>query len=229
MIVYGKQVFFYILQKHKEMINELYLAKECDKVTFSLIAKAGFKIKKLDFKSAQALARGGNHQGFLMDIKEFDFVPFCELKKSEFIVMLCGISDVGNIGAIIRTAYALGVDGLLFIGKNLAQESIVRSSSGAALDLPICLSNDALSALNELKQMEFKLYGADGKGREVHHLTFPKGKKVLIMGSEGFGLSSKIIQKCDECVGIAMQNDFDSLNVSAAFAILCDRIVHAKL
>ena len=53
------------------------------------------------------------------------------------------------------------------------------------------------------------------------------GKKVLVLGSEGFGISSKIIKKCDECVGIAMKNNFDSLNVSAAFAILCDRMLNA--
>ncbi|TQR31002.1 23S rRNA (guanosine(2251)-2'-O)-methyltransferase RlmB [Campylobacter sp. MIT 99-7217] len=223
MIVYGKQVFFYILQKHKDLINELYLAKECDKASFSQIAKSGFKIKRLDFKAAQALAKGGNHQGFLMDIKDFEFCKFSDLKKKKFLVMLYGITDVGNIGAIARTAYALGVDGLICVGKSLKMDAIIKASSGAALDIPISLVEDGLSALNELKQLDFFLYASLGGGKDVR-LIKARDKKVLIMGSEGFGIPKKIIEKSDECIGIHMKNDFDSLNVSAAFAILCDRI-----
>lgn len=227
MLVYGKQIFFYILKRHKELVNTLYLAKECDKKTFNEIANFGFKIQKLDFKTAQAYAKGGNHQGFLLDIKEYEFSTLNEVKKSEFIVVLYGVSDVGNIGAIARTAFALGVDSLIFIGEKLAMQGVIRTSSGAALDLKIVVNNDILSVLNELKQVGFHLYAAEGKGKEIHTLEINQGKKALIMGSEGFGLTKKILDKCDESVGIAMKNDFDSLNVSVAFAILCDRIINA--
>ena len=229
MIVYGKQVFFYILKQHKELIDELYLAKECDKESFKKIANSGFKIQKLDFKAAQALAKGGNHQGFLLKIKEIQFTPLNELKEKEFLVLLYGNSDVGNIGAIARTAYGLGVDGLIFIGQRLAIEGVIRASSGGALGLNIALNSDILAVLNELKQAGFRLFASDSNGAEIHSLSIAKGKKVLVLGSEGFGLPKKILKKCDECVGIKMKNNFDSLNVSAAFAILCDRIIHAKL
>lgn len=227
MIVYGKQIFFYILEHHKELINELYLAKECDKESFSKIVKSGFKIKKLDFKTAQAYARGGNHQGFLLDIKEYEFKDLNSLKKNDFIVILYGISDVGNIGAIARTAYALGVGGLIFIGERLAMEGVIRTSSGAALDINISLNNDILSVLNELKQVGFHLYATTLEGKEIHNFNFLKEKKVLILGSEGFGLPAKIVKKCDDSLRIAMKNNFNSLNVSAAFAIFCDRMIHA--
>lgn len=227
MIVYGKQIFFYILERHKDLIEQLYLAKECDKTTFAKIVKSGFKIKKLDFKTAQAYAKGGNHQGFLLDIKQSPFADLNEIKKNDFIVMLYGISDVGNIGAIIRTAYALGVGSLIFIGEKLAMEGVIRTSSGAALDLPIVISNNTLNVINELKQVGFYFYASDSSGKEIHSIEINNNKKVLILGSEGYGLNSKIIKKCDECVGIAMKNDFDSLNVNAAFAILCDRIMNA--
>ncbi|AXP09115.1 RNA methyltransferase [Campylobacter hepaticus] len=226
MIVYGKQIFFYILEHHKDLINELYLAKECDKMSFAKILKSGFKIKKLDFKSAQAYAKGGNHQGFLLDIKQKSFTSLNEVKNNDFIVMLYGISDVGNIGAIVRTAYALGVGALIFIGEKLAMQGVIRTSSGAALDLPIVISNNALDVINELKQAGFYFYASDSSGKTIHSITI-NNKKVLILGSEGFGLSSKIIKKCDECVGITMKNNFDSLNVNAAFAILCDRMINA--
>lgn len=225
MIVYGKQVFFYILVRHKHLVKELYLAKEVDKQSFAIIAKSGFKIKKLDFKKAQALARGGNHQGFLLDIKDFEFCSLDEIKKDEFVAIFCGISDVGNIGAMARTAYALGVNSLIVSGKGMAMDGVIRSSSGAALDMKIHLTQDILSTLNELKQLGFRLYASAKGGKTIRKLEH-KGKKLLIMGSEGFGLPDKIIAKCDECIGIKMKNDFDSLNVSAAFAILCDRMVN---
>ncbi len=227
MVVYGKQIFFYILEHHKNIINELYLAKECDKTTFAKIAKSGFKIRKLDFKTAQAYAKGGNHQGFLLKIKEYEFKDLHFIKNNDFIVVLCGISDVGNIGAIARTAYALGVKALVFIGEKLAMEGVVRTSSGAVFGIDIVLSNDIFCVLNELKQVGFKLFASASGGKEIHTFKIQQGKKALILGSEGLGLAPKIVKKCDECIGIAMKNNFDSLNVSAAFAILCDRMINA--
>ncbi|EAJ0348136.1 23S rRNA (guanosine(2251)-2'-O)-methyltransferase RlmB [Campylobacter lari] len=223
MIVYGKQVFFYILEKHEEKIKEIYLAKECEKADFTKITRASKKIKKLDFKAAQSLARGGNHQGFLMEIDEFEFSSFESLKEKDFIVILYNISDVGNIGAIVRSAYALGADGVILVAKSVAMDGVIRASSGAALDMKIVLNNDILSMINELKQKGFYIYASASGGSDIHTIK-AKDKKVLIMGSEGFGIAPKVLKKCDECVGIKMHNDFDSLNVSAAFAILCDRM-----
>ncbi|WP_291950367.1 23S rRNA (guanosine(2251)-2'-O)-methyltransferase RlmB [Campylobacter sp.] len=225
MIVYGKQVFFYILEKHKDKINEVFLAKECQGNEFAKITKCSKKIKKLDFKSAQSLAKGGNHQGFLMDIKEFEFCDFNDLKDKNFIVILYNISDVGNIGAIIRSAYALGAEGVILAAKNVAIDGVIRTSSGAALDMKIALNDDVLNMINELKQRKFFIYASASGGSDIHQIT-PRDKKVLIMGSEGFGIPSKILKRCDECVGIKMYNNFDSLNVSAAFAILCDRMMN---
>ncbi len=224
MVVFGKQVFFYILARHKHLVNELYLAKEVDKADFTLISKSGFKVQRLDNKRAQALAKGGNHQGFLLDIKELEFTPFNELKRDEFLILLYGVSDVGNIGAIARTAYALGLKSLIIIAKSVAIEGVIRASSGAVLDMRVCLMQDIFAIINELKQLNYKIFASTKDGKDVRKLEF-KGKRLLIMGAEGFGLPAKIIAKCDELVGIKMKNDFDSLNVSAAFAILCDRMV----
>ena len=224
MIVYGKQVFFYILQRHKNLIKELYLAKDCDKLTFNKIAKEGFKINKLDPKKAQALAKNGNHQGFLMDLKDYNFADFSSLKKENFLALLFNVSDVGNIGAIARSAYAFGLDGLI-LSNQIPMSGVIRSSCGAALDLKIAFSKDILSLLNELKMEGFSIYASAKDGKDVKKLSFAD-KKILIMGSEGFGLPKKILKKSDEILSIKMKNDFDSLNVNAAFSILCDRIVN---
>jgi len=224
MILYGKQIFFYIVKNHPDLIEEIYLAKEIDKKIFSTITKLNKKIIKLDPKKAQSMAHGGNHQGFLLKIKYLPFAEVKDLKKEDFLLVLVGITDVGNIGAIIRSAYALGVDGVIVSGvQSLAYEGIVRTSSGAALDMPIALFKDTATLINELRQIGFKTYAADMSGNDVRDLTFGI-KKVLFLGSEGEGISNKILKMCDQKLKIAMEREFDSLNVSAAAAILCDRM-----
>ncbi len=223
MIVYGKQIFFYIAQQHPDIIEEVYLAKELDKKLFSKVNSLGKKIIKLDPMKAQSLARGGNHQGFLLKIKYMQYADIKELKKEDFLLVLVGLTDVGNIGAIIRSAYALGVKGVVISGTKVNIEGIMRSSTGALLDMPVALFSDTATLLNELKQLGFTTYAAAMDGEDVREVTFG-AKKVLLMGSEGAGLPNRIIKACDKTIKIAMENRFDSLNVSAAAAILCDRM-----
>ena len=227
MIVYGKQLFLYLLKHHKDKLEEIYLAKEVNKDIFHQIAKVGLKIQKVDNQKAQALARGGNHQGFLAKVKDYEFTTLSEIKKADYLVTLYGLSDVGNIGAIVRTAYALGAGGVVIVGKNenLAIQGVIRSSSGAAYELPISLCSDGLGFINELRQIGFKIYAANAGGKSVKDFKFDP-KSVIITGSEGEGVPNKVLQKCDEILGINMRKDWDSLNVSVAFGILFDRIVN---
>ena len=224
MIIYGKQLFLHILNKRPQILEEIYLSKECDKKLFSKICGTGKKIIRVDNQKAQSLARGGNHQGFLANVSEFEFSDIAELKKLNFIAILYGISDVGNIGAIARSAYALGCEGLVIVAKSINMQGVLRSSSGAAYEIPIAIFEDGLSLLNELKQFGFKIYATASNGKNVKEMKFA-GKRALVMGSEGEGIPQKALAKCDECIGIKLKEGWDSLNVSAAFAIICDRII----
>ncbi|WP_103628321.1 23S rRNA (guanosine(2251)-2'-O)-methyltransferase RlmB [Campylobacter concisus] len=224
MIIYGKQLFLHILNKRPQILEEIYLSKECDKKLFSKICGIGKKIIRVDNQKAQSLARGGNHQGFLANVSEFEFSDIAELKKLNFIAILYGISDVGNIGAIARSAYALGCEGLVIVAKSINMQGVLRSSSGAAYEIPIAIFEDGLSLLNELKQFGFKIYATASNGKNVKEMKFA-GKRALVMGSEGEGIPQKALAKCDECIGIKLKEGWDSLNVSAAFAIICDRMI----
>ena len=224
MIIYGKQLFLHILNKRPQILEEIYLSKECDKKLFSKICGTGKKIIRVDNQKAQSLARGGNHQGFLANVSEFEFSDIAELKKLNFIAILYGISDVGNIGAIARSAYALGCEGLVVVAKSINMQGVLRSSSGAAYEIPIAIFEDGLSLLNELKQFGFKIYATASNGKNVKEMKFA-GKRALVMGSEGEGIPQKALVKCDECIGIKLKEGWDSLNVSAAFAIICDRMI----
>ena len=226
MIIYGKQLFLHVLEHYPAKLQTVFLSKKCDPKLFSRIAKVTSKICSIDERKAQALCHGGNHQGFIAEIENIALTSFGDIKRGNFLVVLEEVTDVGNIGAIVRSAYAFGADGLIISGvKSCNLEAILRTSSASAFELPITVCSSTKDMLNELKQIGFTLYGADMGGEDVRNVAFAS-KKVLIMGSEGKGLSPKTKEKIDKIISINMQRAFDSLNVSAAAAVLCDRMAN---
>jgi 23S rRNA (guanosine2251-2'-O)-methyltransferase len=224
MLIYGKQPVFYALERHRSRIKTLYLAKEIDKKEYGLLMKMGFEVKRIPENAAQAMVKGGNHQGYIAEISQM--VPYASpfLKSCSFVVILNSITDMGNIGALVRSAYALGIDALVISGiKEPNFESIIRTSSGAALDLPIVVIHNIHDVMHELKQSKFSLYGAVLGGENVREMSFSP-KRALILGNEGEGLSGRVQKGLDFGISIPMANDFDSLNVGVAGAILMERM-----
>jgi len=223
MIIYGKQVCLHALIEHESEIKTVYIAKK-GILPQKLYDQYKDRIKFLEERWAQSMAKGGNHQGLLIEMNTFAQSDLTTMKKNNFVLVLDTLTDTGNIGAIVRTAYALGVDGIIASGvKSLNFSAITRTSSGALLDMPFVLIPNILDVLNELKQVEFNIYGASMEGIPLKACKF-NGKKVLVMGSEGKGISKRAKSKIDTMVKIEMQREFDSLNVSAATAIFIDRM-----
>ncbi len=224
MLIYGKQPVYYAIERHRERIKVLYLAKEVDKKEYSALMKMGFEIKRIPEIAAQSMVKGGNHQGFIAEISQV--VPYASpfLKKCDFIVVLSSITDMGNIGSLIRSAYALGVQALVISGiKEPNLEAMIRTSSGAALDMPLVVVHNIHDLLHEMKQSGFQIYGAVMDGVDVREATFAT-KRVLVLGNEGEGLSGRVQKSLDIGVSIPMAHDFDSLNVGVAGAILMERM-----
>lgn len=223
MIIYGKQIVLYVLDKHPHLIDEVMFSKELEPKLFAKFLKLGKKIIKLDNKKAQGLAKGGNHQGFFLRLKEFEYTSLNEIKNMNFILVLDGLTDVGNIGAIVRTAYSLGVDGIIASNvRTLNNQGIIRTSAGAMLDMPFSLYPKTLDLTNELIQTGFALIGAtmDGTDLKKYGKIEKTDKVALFLGSEGEGISPKVQKKLDLKVSIGMEHQFDSLNVSVAAGIL---------
>jgi len=223
MIIYGKQVCLHALQKHEANIKTVYIAKK-GILPQKLFEANRDKVKFLEERWAQKMSKGGNHQGILLEMEPLAYSDLSSLKKERFILVLDTLTDTGNIGAIVRSAYALGVDGIIATGvKNLHIPAIVRTSSGALLEMPFVIVPNILDVLSELKQVGFKVYGAATDGETLDNCQFTE-KRVLVLGSEGEGLSKRAKSKIDETVSIEMKHEFDSLNVSAAAAILIHRM-----
>ncbi len=232
MIVYGKQVFLYIIQKHLEKLQRLLLCKNIEQSLYYKLKNRGILIEHVDSKKAQALAKGGNHQGFLMEITMPQELLLKDMMSFSSLLILEGISDTHNIGALFRSAYCLGFAGIILTQiSSFSYAGAIKTSSGALLDVPFCIYQDSLSLSHELKMAHFMLYGAMSGGIELSSCFLENknlSKIALFLGSEGEGLRKKLIKKMDYCVSVPLENDFNSLNVGVAAAILMDRIRNGR-
>ena len=224
MLIYAKQPIYYLINHYPQKIKKLYLARELDKKEYSRLMKMGFEIKRIPNEAAVKMSKNANHQGFLAEVDDYLPSDFKTFLDKDFVLVLAGLTDVGNIGALVRSAYALGVDAIVACGvKRLNFEPLLRTSTGALFDMPFAVEHNIHNVLNDLKMSGFQSYGADMGGIDIREAKIAK-KRVLVLGSEGEGLSARVSAKLETIVSIKMQHDFDSLNVSVAGAILMDRM-----
>jgi 23S rRNA (guanosine2251-2'-O)-methyltransferase len=224
MLIYAKQPINYIINNHPHKMKTLYLAKEIDKKEYSRLMKMGFEIKRIPSDAAGIMCKNASHQGILAEVDEYKLYDYKSFLNYEFVLILSGLTDVGNIGAIVRSAYALGVDAIIVSGvKSLPLEAVVRTSTGALFDMPFAIETNIHDVMNDLKMSGFRTYGADMGGKDIRDVKIAR-KRALFLGSEGEGLSTRVTSKLDEIVSIKMSHEFDSLNVSVAGAILMDRM-----
>ncbi|MBL0707708.1 MAG: 23S rRNA (guanosine(2251)-2'-O)-methyltransferase RlmB [Sulfurimonas sp.] len=224
MLIYAKQPINYIIKNYPNKVKTLYLAKEIEKKEYSKLMKMDFEIKRIPSDAAGKMCKNASHQGILAEVDDYVPYQFKSFLDKNFVLVLSGLSDVGNIGAIVRTAYAMGVDAIVVSGiRNLKLEPILRTSTGALFDMPLAIEHNIYDVINDLKTSGFCVYGADMKGTDIRDVTVKK-KRALVLGSEGDGLSSRVISKLDEVISIKMSHELDSLNVSVAGAILMDRM-----
>ena len=224
MLIYAKQPIYYLINNYPHKIKKLYLAKELEKKEYSRLMKMGFEIKRIPNEAAQKMCKNASHQGFLAEVEDVNLQQYDFFLDKKFVLILSGVTDVGNIGALVRSAYALGVDAIIACGvKQLPLDTIMRTSTGALYDMPFAIENNIHDVLNDFKTSGFTSYGADMSGMDIRETRIDK-KKILVLGSEGEGLSSRVVSKLDCAVSINMKHSFDSLNVSVAGAILMDRM-----
>jgi len=209
MLIYAKQPIYYLINHYPQKIKTLYM---------------GFEIKRIPNEAAVKMSKNANHQGFLAEVEDYKLHNYQTFLNKEYIVILAGLTDVGNIGALIRSAYALGVEGVIVTGvKHLNIEPILRTSTGALFDMPLAVEQNIHNLLNDFKMSGFVSYGADMGGVDICEVK-PTQKRVLVLGNEGEGLSARVSAKLDTIVSIKMAHDFDSLNVSVAGGILMQRM-----
>lgn len=162
--------------------------------------------------------RGASH------LKETSVKEFCnglEEGSGALVLVLDGITDPHNLGAILRSADQFGVDLVVIPERRSVQanETVVRVSSGAAQYVPIAVVTNIAREIETLKEHGFWVYGADMSGEVSYDMDYTH-RSAIVMGSEGDGLSQLVRKRCDIITSIPMQGHIDSLNVSVATGIL---------
>lgn len=184
------------------------------------------------------LAKGARHQGVAAQIAAIEYVPLEEavesaLKRSDnpVAILLDGVSDVRNLGAIARTAECAGADMIILPAKGGASinAETIKSSAGALMRINICKVPNLKTALFYLKESGFETIAASEKSDEmIYSADFTK-PVAIVMGSEGKGISDAVLKICDQSVKIPMRGETGSLNVSVATSIVLFEMVRQRL
>ena len=190
--------------------------------------------KTLDAKVSELDETLQDHRGIILEIwgdsgKQKNLVDFDEWLKvnggseKSTVVILDRVTDPHNVGAIIRSCDQFGA-GLVILPENnastdIGSEVISRSSAGASAWVPVSIVTNLVRTVEKLKYAGYWIYGADAGGENLTQIKFP-AKTVLVMGSEGSGMSHLLEEKCDSIVSIPTCGKIDSLNVSVAAGVL---------
>ena len=169
------------------------------------------------------LSKGFSHQGAIAFGAAHGYADLNEvIEGATLLIILDGVEDPHNLGAIIRTAHAAGANAIIVPERRAAPltETVDRASAGALEYLPIARVNNVKQALERLKEKNFWVYGLDERGTEVYDRVEYATPTAIVLGGEGKGLHQSVQRHCDVLVRIPMAGAVSSLNVSVAAGIV---------
>ncbi len=222
-------------------IDTILINKEAAKGSlnkiFELAKAKNILIKNVDRALLDRISVNKNHQGVIAEAMDYeykdidDILNYAKAKNEKpLVIILDEITDVHNLGSIIRSAECLGAHGVIIPKRRAAQINSIaaKSSAGAIEYLPVCRVNNISDTLERLKEKGLWIYGADMEGGKYiyeEEFDLPAG---LVIGSEGFGIGRLVKEKCDILLKIPMRGNVNSLNASNAAAIIIYEIMKKR-
>jgi len=230
------------LMKGNRTVEKLLVSKG-DKegsvlLIISMARERNIPIIEAEKAQLERISNNSNHQGVVAYATDFKYCEIndiiqkaADLGEKPFIVIIDGVSDPRNLGAIIRTADASGVHGIIIPKRSSCTmtSAVNKSSAGAVEFASVARVTNISSAIEELKKQNIWIYGADGECENTLYQTdFTDRAVALVLGNEGQGLSKLVKTHCDYLVKIPMKGNINSLNVSVAGAILMYEVIRQK-
>lgn len=239
-VVYGRNAVLELLQKKPESIEKIYFQFNTahPKIKEILITARRLKLVtgKARLEKLSQIAGSAKHQGVCALISTVSFYTLDDIlarPRNTFplIVVLQGLEDPHNIGAIIRTAEAAAADGVVLIeGRGAPVNAAVhKASAGALSHMRICKVKSLVRTLEYLRERQFRVYAADMDAELNYTDTDLKGSTALVLGAEGSGLSPEAMKFCDSTVRIPIAGCVESLNVSVTAGILLFEAMRQRL
>jgi 23S rRNA (guanosine2251-2'-O)-methyltransferase len=200
-----------------------------------LAADLRVPVRRVARRRLEQASRTDAPQGVLARAREIDDVPPSSLWESTetapFLLALDGVTDPGNLGALIRTAECAGVTGVVLPRHRAVHvtPTVTKAAAGAVEHVPMALVGGLPTALSQLGEHGVWVVGLDAGGdRSIHDLEIGDQPVCLVLGAEGRGLSRLVRQRCDEVASIPLRGRLGSLNVSVAGAIGCFEVVRQR-
>ena len=238
-IIFGIRAVIEAIEAGKE-IDKLFIKKDLQgdlsRELFTAMKGRGIPVQRVPVEKLNRITRK-NHQGVIAFTTEItyqhveDIVPtLFEEGRNPFFILLDGITDVRNFGAIARTAECAAADAIIIPmhGSVSANADAVKTSAGALHTLPVCREARIDSIIRYLKECGFRIIGATEKGETSYTAGNYTGPVCLIMGAEDNGIPAEHLTMCDEWVRIPILGRIQSLNVSVAAGILIYEIVKQR-
>ena len=194
-------------------------------------------VKKVDAQKLNSLCQNANHQGIIAMVAAQKYASVDEifevaLQKNEqpFIIVADEIADPHNLGAIIRTAECAGAHGVIIPNRRAVGLSfaVSKAAAGALEHMKVARVTNISTTLDDLKKRGLWIFGADMDG-QTYCQTDLTGAIALVIGSEGFGLSRLVKEKCDVILSLPLCGKINSLNASVAAGILTYEIARQRL
>ena len=221
-------------------IEKLYIRKGAEGQLMTelrdLCLRHRVRVQEVPVEKLNRLVRG-NHQGVVAQIAAIAYVQLDDIlervpdDETPLVVVFDGVTDVRNFGAIARSAECAGAHGLIVPLKNSApvNAEAIRSSAGALTTIPVCRVGSVRNTLRQLQTEGFQVAAATEKSRKLLYDADFRRPTAIVMGAEDTGVSREVLKLCDEQLAIPMIGRIESLNVSAAAAVMLFEAVRQRI
>lgn len=223
-------------------INKVFIAKGerqgSIKELIALVKEKKLILQEVESKRLDEITGGARHQGVAAYASPVEYAEVEDilerarvLSEPPFLVLLDELEDPHNLGAILRTADAAGVHGVLIPKRRSCQLSstVAKTSAGAVEYVPVARIGNIAQTMKELKKQGLWIVGADMDGDKNYYEADLMGPMVLVVGSEGKGIGRLVKEHCDFLVKIPMRGKINSLNASVAASILLYESLQQRL
>ena len=221
-------------------IEKLYIRKGAEGQLMTelrdLCLRHRVRVQEVPVEKLNRLVRG-NHQGVVAQIAAIAYVQLDDIlervpdDETPLVVVFDGVTDVRNFGAIARSAECAGAHGLIVPLKNSApvNAEAIRSSAGALTTIPVCRVGSVRNTIKTLQAEGFQVVAATEKSRKLLYDADLRRPTALVMGAEETGISKEVLKLCDERLAIPLIGRIESLNVSAAAAVMLFEVVRQRI
>lgn len=239
-LIFGIRAVIEAIQADKEIDKILIrrdLQSNLSRELFEVLKGRSIPVQRVPGERLDRLTRK-NHQGVIAFMAAVtyqhleDLVPFIyEQGKDPFILLLDGVTDVRNFGAIARTCECAGVDAIVIPAKGsvTVNADAIKTSAGALHSLPVCKEKSITQAIRFLQASGVKVYAASEKAHANYTDIAYNGPTAIVMGAEDTGVATDNLRICDEMIKIPLFGNIESLNVSVASSILIYEVVRQRM